>query len=138
MTFSAAPRAIVVDASVAIELLRGDADWLARWRSWTAAGDLLVVPAHFGHEVANALLLVHRLPARAAAATLERLFATGLEVIDRDVDDMQASVHLADDHRLTVYDAAYLDLAIELDGELATVDDRLRDAAAAESVPLDP
>ena len=136
MTFSVGPRVIVIDASAAIELLLGNDDWLARWRSWTDAGDLLVVPAHLGHEVANALLLGLRLPARAAATALERLFATGLEVVDRGVEGLQTSVHLAAEHRLTAYDAAYLDLAIELDGELATLDHRLRDAAAAESVPL--
>jgi predicted nucleic acid-binding protein len=138
VSFSVAPRAIVVDASTAIELALGNEDWLARWRSWTDAADVLVVPAHFGHEVANALLLGVRLPARAAAATLERLFATGLEVIDRGVDGLTTSIHLAAEHRLTAYDAAYLDLAIELDGELATLDVALRDAAVAEGIPLVP
>jgi predicted nucleic acid-binding protein len=136
VTFSVAPRAIVVDASAAIELLLGREEWLGRWRAWTEAGDLLVVPAHFGHEVANALLLGMRLPARAAAAAVERLFATGLEVVDRGVAGLAASVHLAADHSLTAFDAGYLDLAIELDGELATLDRALRKAAAREAIAL--
>jgi predicted nucleic acid-binding protein len=37
---------------------------------------------------------------------------------------------------LTVYDAAYLDLAIDVDGELATLDRALRAAAEAEGVPI--
>jgi len=136
VTFAAASRVIVVDASVAIELLLGKADWAARWKGWTESGDRLVVPAHFGQEVANALLLGVRLPARTATAALERLFATGLDVVDRGVRGLVASIHLAAEHDLTVYDAAYLELALELDGELATLDRALQAAATAEGVLL--
>ncbi len=41
----------------------------------------------------------------------------------------------ADRHRLSVYDATYLWLAIDVDGELATFDRDLARAAAAEGVP---
>jgi len=136
VTFAVSPRAIVVDASVAVELVLGRRDWIEIWRRWTEAGDLLVVPAHFGHEIANAALLGIGLPARAAAHALERLFATGLEVVDRGVDGLAASIHLAAEHRLTVYDAGYLELAIELEAEVATLDHALRSAARAEGVPL--
>ena len=43
---------------------------------------------------------------------------------------------LAERHRLSVYDATYLWLAIDVDGELATFDRDLARAAAAEGVPL--
>ena len=43
---------------------------------------------------------------------------------------------LADKHRLTVYDATYLELAIRLSLPLATLDEDLRGAAQREAVPL--
>lgn len=43
---------------------------------------------------------------------------------------------LASRHRLTTYDATYLELAIRLALPLATLDRRMRAAASAEGVPL--
>ena len=47
-------------------------------------------------------------------------------------------LELADRHRLSVYDAIYLDLALDVEAELATLDRDLARAAAAEGVPLTP
>ena len=136
MTLAAAQRAIVVDASVAIELLLGNQRWIYGWRRWNEAGDLILVPPHFGHEVGNGLLLGARIDAGSAVAALQHLFEVGFEVADRGVRGLESSIHLAATHRLTVYDAAYLELAIDVDGELATLDAGLRAAATKESVPL--
>jgi predicted nucleic acid-binding protein len=46
------------------------------------------------------------------------------------------TIMLADLHRLTVYDATYLELALRLSLPLATLDDDLRLAAQQEGVPL--
>jgi predicted nucleic acid-binding protein len=43
---------------------------------------------------------------------------------------------LARTHRLTVYDAAYLELTVRIDAPLAMVDRRLAAAACAAQVPL--
>ena len=43
---------------------------------------------------------------------------------------------LAREHRLTVYDAAYLELALRADVPLATLDRQLAAAARAAAVPL--
>jgi predicted nucleic acid-binding protein len=58
-------------------------------------------------------------------------------------DDSQTGLHswgrtlgLADAHQLTVYDAAYLELASRLSLPLATLDEDLRKAAQLENVPL--
>lgn len=45
-------------------------------------------------------------------------------------------MRLASRHRLTVYDAAYLELARRRDVPLAALDTDLRKAALAEGVPL--
>jgi predicted nucleic acid-binding protein len=47
-----------------------------------------------------------------------------------------ATLRLAERHRLTSYDAAYLELAQRLRLPLATLDSDLRAAASDESVPL--
>jgi predicted nucleic acid-binding protein len=46
------------------------------------------------------------------------------------------TLQLADKHKLTVYDATYLELALRLSLPLATLDRELRIAAQAEGVPL--
>ena len=43
---------------------------------------------------------------------------------------------LAATHRITVYDALYLQLALDLNGELATLDADLRLAATAEGLTV--
>jgi predicted nucleic acid-binding protein len=48
----------------------------------------------------------------------------------------QKTLELAKSHRLTLYDAAYLELAIRRDVPLATLDRDLRAAATREGVPL--
>jgi predicted nucleic acid-binding protein len=136
MSWSIAQRAIVADASVAVPLLLGNPDWLRAWRSWTEADALVIVPPHFGHEVANALLRSARVGAAATMSALEDLARLRYDVADRGSSGLQASLRLADQHGLSVYDAAYLELAIDVDGELATLDDALRAAAVRESVPV--
>jgi predicted nucleic acid-binding protein len=58
-------------------------------------------------------------------------------------DDTETAAHvwgrtllLADVHRLTVYDAIYLELALRLSLPLATLDEDLRRAAQQERIPL--
>jgi len=60
----------------------------------------------------------------------------GLPVaIDTDVEE-ETLMQLARRHRLTVYDAAYLELALRAGYPLATLDAALAIAARAERVPL--
>jgi predicted nucleic acid-binding protein len=136
MSWSIAQRAIVADATVAVPLLLGHPDWLSAWRSWTEADALVLVPPHFGHEIANALLRSARIGAAATMSALEDLGRLRYDVADRGFSGLQASMRLADEHGLSVYDAAYLELAIDVDGELATLDGPLRAAAVKESVPV--
>jgi predicted nucleic acid-binding protein len=128
--------AVVVDASVAVPFILGDPQLVARWREWTTSGDLVIVPPHFGHEVANALLRSARVGASATVAALDRLFTVGIEVVDRGPIGLNISTGLADLHGLTVYDAAYLYLAMDVDGDLATRDRVLIAAAAAEGIEV--
>ena len=136
VTFTSGPRAVVVDASAAMAFLAGDEAWLDRWRAWTEADAQVLVPPHFPAEVANALLRGARLAAIDASARLTRLYATGIGVADRGLSGLLGAIELAERHRLSVYDALYLDLVLDVEAELATLDGDLARAAADEGVAL--
>lgn len=132
-----APAPIVVDASVAVELaLDGTPDVATAWGRWIEEGRLTIAPALLWLEVANAMLRGRGLAASAVALRLEGLEAAGLETADRGAPGARAATDLAARHELTVYDAAYLWLAIDIDGELATRDRALTRAAVAEGIAL--
>lgn len=135
MTFGRYPQPIVVDASAAIEFLNANPVWRDAFDSWAAEDRMLLAPAHFMSEVANGQLLRRRIPASEVARRVERLDRVGIEAADRGLIGLLEAIDLADKHQLTVYDALYLQLAIDVEGELATLDDALRQAAAAEQVP---
>ncbi|MDP8904836.1 MAG: type II toxin-antitoxin system VapC family toxin [Chloroflexota bacterium] len=57
-----------------------------------------------------------------------------MESVDRPLSATLEAVSLAEQHQLTVYDALYLQLALDVAAELATLDGELSRAAAAEEV----
>lgn len=74
-------------------------------------------------------------------AAKARGFLDDLESFSINVDDGSSQVfgsvyELAARHRLTSYDAAYLELAVRRQLPLATLDDDLRKAAVASGVSL--
>ena len=98
------------------------------------------VPGLWRLEIANVLEMGVRRGRHDAAfreATLQDLALLPIQ-IDPDTNHHAwgATARLAERHRLTLYDAAYLELALRRDLPLATLDGELRTAAAAESVPL--
>jgi predicted nucleic acid-binding protein len=124
---------IVVDASVAIA-------WCFDDETSPAADAALerlttepaVAPAHWPLEVANALRSAER-SGRLSPADLVRvtrlLTALPVEVLPMELPAALFGVFdLAREHQLSVYDAAYLDMAFVRDLPLATIDDRLREA----------
>ncbi|MBA3895404.1 MAG: type II toxin-antitoxin system VapC family toxin [Gemmatimonadales bacterium] len=136
MTFNFESVPVVVDASAAIELLGGDAGWTEMFDRWVTEDRMLLAPAHFLAEVANGQLIGQRVPAADVASRLERLLAAGMQLADRGLPGLLEAITLADRHRLTVYDALYLQLALDVDGQLATLDRDLARAATAEDVTL--
>lgn len=134
MTATVARESIVVDASVGLALLAGDEAWLERWTAWARADNLILAPSHFAAEVAQALLRKAGLDAEDASARLERLYAAGLQTVDEGVDGIIRATDLAERHHLTTYAALYVGLAIDVEGSLATLDQDLATAAAAEGI----
>ena len=96
-----------------------------------------VVPALWWFEVRNILIVNERrrrITESGTAAFLLNLSRLRIRV-DR-VPDENAVLRLARAHRLSVYDAAYLELAQREGLPLATLDADLRKAAAREGVAL--
>jgi predicted nucleic acid-binding protein len=128
----------VLDASVALVWAFGDeqrvpaSSALERLRR-----DEALVPSLWWFEVRNALIANER---------RGRLTETDTATFLRDLSRLRIAVDLAPDepavlkltrrHRLTVYDAAYLELAQREAVPLATLDSDLARAARAEKVPL--
>ncbi len=128
---------VVVDASVAVEMAIGSrTDIPAAWRSWLADERMLLAPAVHWTEVGHALFRNLGRIAYRAAERFAILETAGVETADRGPGAIRYALELAERHRLSVYDATYLWLAIDIDGELATLDKDLIRAAGAEGVVL--
>jgi predicted nucleic acid-binding protein len=136
MSFAAPLPPVVVDASFAVEALLEGGPYLERWVEWIRDGRMRLVPPHFWAELANALLLGRRFEPGRAALTVAAAARAGIETADRGVAGVIDALDLADRHRLTVYDALYLQLAAHVDAELATLDRALIQAAAAAGVDV--
>jgi predicted nucleic acid-binding protein len=99
-----------------------------------------LVPSLWRFEVANGLQMAVRRK-RIDTAFRDRVLSRLAEldiVVDPESEShvWSASVRLSDRHGLTVYDAAYLELAQRRRLELATLDRQLADAARAALVPV--
>lgn len=133
---------VVVDASVAI-------GWVHRSQATPltdalldaiAAGTVLDVPALFPLEVANALTVLTR---RRKLTTSERATALGwMRGLPLRVDHEMSALafsslaDLADRYTLSVYDAAYLELALRRRLPIACKDGPLRSAASKAGATL--
>jgi predicted nucleic acid-binding protein len=96
-----------------------------------------VVPSLWWFEVRNILVVNERrrrIAAPESAAFL--LHLSKLRVREDRQPDEGSVLRLARTHRLSVYDAAYLELAQREGLPIATLDSDLRKAAAAEGVAL--
>jgi predicted nucleic acid-binding protein len=129
-------RAVVVDASAAVEFLEGNDSWVMKWSGWIEDGAILLAPHNFSLEVANALMLSRGVAAAEARNRISRLFDAGVEPSNPNLTALFEVMALAERHRLTVYDAAYLQMALATDAELATLDRDLATAARREGVAV--
>jgi predicted nucleic acid-binding protein len=128
----------VVDASVAAawylpdERAPASTALLERLRTEWA-----IVPGLFWFEIRNILVVNERRARITEEATGGALEDLGRLPIHSDAEPVWRSVlGLARRHRLTVYDAAYLELAVRLGLPLATLDRALVTAAKGERVDL--
>jgi predicted nucleic acid-binding protein len=96
-----------------------------------------IAPDLLWHEVRNVLTMAKRRnridfdKAREGVKLLR-----GLNIFTQRSSSDDTILGLAERHRLTAYDAAYLALAVQTKLPLATLDKRLIEAAKRENVPL--
>ena len=98
-----------------------------------------IVPTLWPAESANLLLVAERrrrITAERCAELLDLLDSLPIETADETSRIRGPVLRLARAHRLTTYDAIYLDLAIDRELPLATRDGDLRRAAHAAGVAL--
>jgi predicted nucleic acid-binding protein len=135
---------LTLDGSIALSwVLPGEhTDKNEAVRKLIEGGMKALVPSIWALEVANALLVAERrkrisqADAAAAWASLQRLpIEADPETGRRAGSDILA---LARQQKLSVYDAAYLELAMRQGTPLASLDELLRAAAQALRVPLLP
>ena len=131
--------AFVLDSSVALSWCFEDEVTEATLRiRERLSTERAVVPSLWLLEVANVLLLGARrgrLTAEAAAEFADLLLGLPIDVVEpeRDIADL---MQLAAEHRLTAYDAAYLQVAAARRLPLATLDATLAGAARSAGVAL--
>lgn len=131
-------RALVIDASIS-------ASWLFEDENdprADAALDALEtmpgrVPQLWHYEMRNILLVAQRRSRITHEAMVDRVSALGNLPLETDNDhDLDHTLDLAGLHRLSFYDALYLELAIRWGAALTSLDARLVAAAQAEGIPV--
>jgi predicted nucleic acid-binding protein len=130
---------LVLDSSIALSWCLPDEKGLDEIQREVARSGA-IAPAHWPLEVANTLLMAERrrrITADFRAAALRDLAALPIifdtETVARAWNEI---LGLAEAHRLTAYDAAYLELAQRHVLPLATLDLELRVAAQSLGVSL--
>src|SRR5205823_3956423 len=127
----------VLDASIAHAWAFKEISETADIAQARLEADTAWVPSLWWFELRNGLVMAERrgrITEQETAQFLRRV-ANFAPIID-PLPDEAAVMTLARRHRLTVYDAAYLELALREGVPLATLDGPLTDAARAEGVEL--
>jgi len=128
----------VLDASVAVAWLFDDeSDPQAEIVLTRLKNEQALVPQHWMLEVRNSLLMGERRGRIRASEVDERLDSLiALPLRSDSEPDLDVAFALARAHRLSIYDAIYLELAKRTGLALATLDDRLKQAALSEGLAL--
>jgi predicted nucleic acid-binding protein len=132
---------IVIDSSIALAwCFLDEKDAYSQSVLGTLASSPAFVPDLWHLEVANALVVGERRKRSTQAETVAWMsFLAALPIIVDEETKRHAfgdTTHLARSHNLSVYDAAYLELAMRRGLPLATLDAKLKAAAKAVGVLL--
>ncbi len=97
----------------------------------------MIVPTLFAYEFRN-VLIVNERRGRLSAGTLATALAK-VEAIPTQFDadfDQDRLLEIARRHQLSIYDAAYIELALRIGVQLATLDRKLAEAAVDQGVTV--
>ena len=128
---------VALDASITIAWVLEERDARAALARRTVEDGQAVVPRLWWFEVRNGLIVNER-RGRISQVLTERFLRdlSHFAISFDDAPDETGVMDLARRHRLTVYDAAYLELATRETLPLATLDRPLAAAARIEGVPI--
>jgi predicted nucleic acid-binding protein len=132
---------LIVDTSIAVSwVARNQANTLTEAAADAVSANGAVVPVHFQLELVNALRQLER-RGRLSSAVIDGFLAElpllPLEIDRGAMDNVATAIlPLARTHDLTLYDAAYLELALRTKLPLATRDKELRAAAVSAGASL--
>ena len=131
---------LVVDSSVAVKWFRRNEEFGVQeaeslLTDHRAGAVKLVCPTQLRLEVLNALRM-HGADGDQLERVTRALEDTGLFWVHMDVDLAISAARIAADHRLTVYDAAFVATALMLEAELVTDDQAILRSEACRMRPL--
>lgn len=120
---------IVLDASVVLKWIFDDedgGDCAVRLRDEHIAGkEIIAVPDLLFYEIGNVLATKTRLSEAAVAEAFALLWDFSLERFDLGLDEFQGSLTLCRKYKITLYDAAYVELSRKLKCSFVTADRKL-------------
>jgi len=120
---------IVLDASVVLKWIFEDEeghDRALRYRDMHVSGEKpIAVPDLFFYEVANVLITKTRLDAAAGSEAFSLLWNFDLEVCDLGFQEFSSGIRISRRYGITLYDAAYIELARKLRCDFVTSDKKL-------------
>jgi predicted nucleic acid-binding protein len=120
---------IVCDASVILKWIfdeEADGDHANRLKEGHVAGnEIIAVPDLLFYEVANVLATKTRLSEAAVNEAFSLLWDFQLERFDLGLEEFMGGLALSRKYKITLYDAAYIELARRLKCAFVTADNRL-------------
>ncbi len=120
---------IVLDASVVLKWIFADEDEgekAERFKDAHVGGhDTIAVPDLLFYEIGNVLTTKTRLSEAAVAEAFSLLWEFSLERFDLGLDEFQNSLALSRKYKITLYDAAYVELSRRLKCTFVTADRKL-------------
>jgi len=120
---------IVLDASVVLKWIFDDEDGgdrAASFKDAHASGhEIVAVPDLLFYEIGNVLATKTRLSEAAIAEAFSLLWEFSLERFDLGLEEFQGSLALSRKYKITLYDAAYVELSRRLKCTFVTADRKL-------------
>jgi len=120
---------IVLDASVILKWIFEDevcGESAARFKDAHISGrEIIAVPDLLFYEIGNVLATKTRLSESSITEAFTLLWEFSLEHFDFGLDEYQSSMALSRNYRITLYDAAYLELSQRLKCSFVTADRKL-------------
>lgn len=133
-------RPIIVDASVAIALVRDEhvaSDIRQKVRFWAEIGQALLVPSLFWYEFVNPLARQYRYTSQELLRAVDEIEELTLITVEPDRPLFLLTIDHIERYGLTSFDAHYLALSTQLGASVATLDQRLGEAAGSRWIRFD-